>query len=289
MVQHLSLLTLALIPALALVNPAQAKPVYKEVILKEKSFTVPPGKCGIKKFSLVTYASETGDSFGVKGTARNIALAAAFSTSDPTCADQYGFVQFIHGCVFGVTYQAGTNTVIKKFISERRDWFGQDIPFRHPKWVVDTNGLDPIYTSVDFDAHASRIDYSFATKNPIPFKNNRADLLAIREPLQSHATYFKDLRNEATQLRITDYPSGAFFSEPDPSVEKYSASNTSLEFKTCIYHLNDIPTQGSPATPDVSETKGGPIACLDWDHKNVFNPITRVFDHPAEVDGFCGE
>ena len=70
-----------------------------------------------------------------------------------------------------------------------------------------------------------------------------------------------------------------------------SALNASLDFRTCLYRLKDVPTTGDPAGEGTPAENGGPIQCFGWMSRYTFDPATQdyVTDKFSGVDPFCAQ
>ena len=64
-----------------------------------------------------------------------------------------------------------------------------------------------------------------------------------------------------------------------------TAQNTSLEFKSCLFRVEDIPISVE-AGEKVEIEKA--LSCLDWEHKFIYNFESKAFSSPKEIDPICG-
>lgn len=176
----------------------------------------------------------------------------------------FGVVQFIRGCKWRSTWD-GKQVVKDASIS--RHHMGQIITFKHVGFEIDSDSLDPLYHSY--------LGHRFALWrwNEKPSNDNpeTAYFVYHREP--SHGTVF-----------LTDLPGTSFFSA-ELIEGKQWAQNSSLEFKTCLFRLADLPLQTDPQGSNIDQAKA--LKCFSWDDKWVYDFQKGLMTSPAEIDSFC--
>ena len=278
-----ALFTTALPSAFAGTNMRQTK-------LISKSFAASPdGKCGLKRFSLETYDLTMKDA--PTEAFRSSSAIFVTETTAPECIRDYAVVQFIKGCVYEINYDVKAGKEIERYFGVVRDHRGQQITFNHPDWAVDSNEMDPLYGahSDGTNPNIDRLRFQLVPKGKFKLKSDRASLLADFQFLDSYTTKIalKDYHQPTSILFTGDSPEMGSYLENDGKTA--DIHNTSLEFQTCIYHIQDIPTRGDPAFPGTPEAKGGPITCISWQDKNTFDPSTKTFSTKAfpGIDPFC--
>ena len=263
--------------------------------LQSKSFSPAVGTCGLKRFSLESFTHVISDS-KTSDTYRMTSTLYAIETNAPECIRDYGIVQFIRGCVYGLSYKLKTGEEFNRDFSVVRDIRGKsNRTFVHPEWAVDSDIADPLYGTADpsegLNLEIDRLAYYLIPKSPLKLTSSRKDLIAdyttINDPTNSTYT-LKNYEMPTSILLTGDSPAlGGYTVDPESGTA--DVQNTSLEFQTCIYHMKDIPTQGDPAAPGIAEALGGPITCLNWENKNTFNFKKKKFEDHAftGIDPFC--
>jgi hypothetical protein len=256
----------------------------------QKDFAPAAGAaCTVKRFTVVNSQNTMSDE---NGTTSFTGMNAVIEVSKPECLRKYGVVQWIHGCVSNQMYRKSTGVLDDRYYGTRRQHRENDIYFTHTDWVIDATGKDPLYAGKDStDTGGERMGYYYVSKRPLILKNNRASLLADYQ-LFDHASsrYFLEdpAARPSTQLYVGDSPQMAStFSTPGSDL--VSITIPSLEFKTCLYEMDQIPEVGDPAGPDTPVEAGGPIVCYEWNHKFSFNPATQKMDRVTTpgIDPFC--
>jgi hypothetical protein len=257
--------------------------------LQRKTFPLPAdGKCGLKDFSVVDYEARE----SVKGdeASRLTVAGAVIETTSPECLRDYGVVQFIRGCVYHARYSLPSGAEIEKVFDVARHLRGPRVVFSHPGWEVDRTELDPVYMS--YPDEESRVDLYYTPRGPLRLRPDAASLMAdykyFNDPAQRR--FLKDTEAPASAFFVGDVPEGGV-STVNEERTVLSAENSSLEFRTCVYRLQDVPSSGDPAGEGVAPENGGPIQCFGWMSRYTFDPATRDFvtDKFAGVDPFCAQ
>ena len=129
----------------------------------------------------------------------------------------YGFVQYIRGCIFDSTEIDGK---IEYRTNVSRTFFGETISFKHKTWQIDSIDIDPMYANITDDWIGK-----------VPFDNRHA-----RYNWADNGDFIEDWDHKigssgagSTRIFRTDRPGTAFLSG-------VNARNLSLEFSTCIHH-----------------------------------------------------
>ena len=245
--------------------------------------------CQIKRFTLINTHQEIKDQSGT-GTDHFTSMAAVIDTTGPSCIRKYGVVQFIQGCVSNQEYNKQTGDLSPKHFGTVRTSREKNVYFSHPHFEVDSLNLDPLYSSKSSSDTGERQGWYYVSKKTLRLKNNRDDILAddylFQRPSSRH--FLENSPHETTQVYVADLPSQAGF-HSDPRFTKALITTPSLDFKTCVYDLKDIPAQGEPEPPETPHAVGGPLLCFDWSHKFEFDLDKANFRAvtQAGTDPFC--
>lgn len=220
---------------------------------------------------------------------RQTMMAAVTETTNSSCIKDYGVVQFIRGCIYIDRINNSTNVSSDKYL-HNRELRGQSVEFKHADWVVDSVDLDPLYNSYDKeDANAlNRHDWHRFVKVPLLLQEDEASLMKDTPKYFNSKNFGYVMNAEAplSQIYVSDLPSGSSL-VPNAGANHREVITSSLEFKTCIYNIRDIPVMGDPAKFDAPEDQGGPIKCFEWSDKAKFNKKNQTFDRVNEMDPFC--
>ncbi len=286
--------TVAAASAAARLTPKAVKPAPKEVRdgiiprLQQKTFPAPaPGACGLKAFSVLDY--EIRDSVKNGEATRMTEMGAVLETTAPDCLREYGIVQFIRGCVYHERYTQATGALIERVFDVVRHLRGPRVVFNHPGYEVDQTELDPLYVS--YPEEAGRQDLMYVPKGRLRLRSDAASLEADRKYFDRSDSreFLKDV-SSATLAYVADLPDNGQ-SILDETGTVLSVLNASLDFRTCVYRLKDVPTTGDPAGEGVAPENGGPIHCFGWMSRYNFDPATKDFvtDKFKDVDPFCAQ
>lgn len=212
--------------------------------------------CGIEKvfFHVVPYSESVEENkYGIHGTL----LYAGFEAKSWEEAQKYGFVQYIRGCTFeSIKNKDGT---IGKRVGEAIYHLGKRVTFAIPDWSFDANTLDPLYygpSEEDEGLAGGRLSLYRWTSRVGAFTKRQSK--ALHEILEMPAEKHKQFK---PRLFVIDTPSAAYHSNTSKAF-----TNIALEFRMCLYKLQDIPKEVS------SETKlPEPIFCQNWDSQIEFD------------------
>ncbi len=204
-----------------------------------------------------------GENFAVK-------MAAQFKTEKIEDLEDYVVVQFIRGCEFESRLGLG-GKIEKKISWRKRENFGELMDAIFPNWIVDSVDTDPAFNSNDDVKKYGPKRHALYrwNKNPASFSKDTQVYFFQKPPVRP-------------ELYVTDFPSTAFYYD-SPGYSNGLATNTSFEFKTCLYRSEDVPHKSNEHWNDSEKA----IACHSWDHKNVYNFNTNAFEKKKIIDPFC--
>jgi hypothetical protein len=188
-----------------------------------------------------------------------------YSTATPADLESFGVVQLIRGCMYHSRPGPGPDHLpVLKELSIMRDEFGTMVPFKHETWQIDNDNDDPLITAYKEHGRFALLRWN---ADPSSYVADGAHYYGQSKP--PHSTVF-----------MADTPgSGALM--PDAA----GADNTSLEFKTCLFKITDLPAHTTPDGAGVDFNRA--LWCANWEHKNIWNFKTAKMDHPAKIDSFC--
>lgn len=256
---------------------------------QQKRFPAPaPGACGLKSFTVQDYEIRSVD--GEFDRSAMTEMGAVTETTGPECARDYAVVQFIRGCVYHARYSLETGALLERTFDHARRLRGQRVVFNHPGFEVDNYGTDPLYASDP--GEADRLAYLYVPKTPLKLRGDRrsqlSDLKVFDDPAQR--VFLADADRPTAVIFITDLPDNGM-AMADESKTRLTTLNPSLDFRTCLYRVKDIPVTGDPAGPDASPDQGGPLACFSWKSRYTFDPVKMDFvtDAFSGVDPFCAQ
>lgn len=273
-------------------TPAQVREPALRVIphFQQKRFPPAPGAaCSLKSYTLLDYEIRTND--GEYDRSRLTEMAAVVETTSPECVRDYAVVQFIRGCVYHTRYSPETGSEIEKVFDVARRLRGPRVVFSHPKFEVDQTETDPLYVSYPKEEE-DRLALLYVPKSLLRLRPDERSMLVDLKTFDnpSSRTFLKDLEGPTSLTFVTDLPEGGVVSI-DEEKTRVSASNSSLDFRTCLYRVKDVPTTGDPSGEDVPQDKGGPIQCFSWMSRYTYDGATKDFttDRFAGVDPFCAQ
>lgn len=270
-----------------LVSSVFAQQIVHERKLVDHKFA--PIGCGLERFSVATFDYEFSKVGGSLSMSRNRSMAAIWKTSAPSCLKKYGVVQFIRGCIYSIVRDPVTGKIEKSFGYSRQSR-GQYIRFQHKNWEVDSIDIDPLYSSYsepDADAQ-NRFNWLKWAKVPLLLNSDDASLAKDQRVFFNitNYDYLMNLTQPVSQTFVSDTPTGSSY-KPDGSFGKEWVTQSSLEFKTCLYHIKDIPVMGDPESFEILESEGGPIKCVDWSNKTEPDYASQRFIRTDVLDPYC--
>lgn len=216
----------------------------------------------LKKFELEVFDSTfTMEDYISKSTS----IVSSFETKNVEDLKDYAIVQYIKGCVFDESTDS-TGNVVRVYQS--REFFNQQaVTFKHPEWVIDSVDTDPIYSSLQ--KRNSRLGGYFWTE-----EEGNVLFDDVKE-----FYYFNQLPT-IPKLSIRDLPTGGSSSE---SYGIKSTTNSSLDFKICIYNIKDIPLVSKPNEIDFAT----PIHCFEWRSSKIYNKKSKKLESIEGIHPFC--
>lgn len=222
------------------------------------------GTCDLKRvimrsqnFSITRDPNEPNDAW-IHGTQ----ILAGLETDTIDHLTNYAFVQFIRGCMWYSQDQNGQIVtefgVVRNFLGIKR------IQHILPRWVVDTDDIDPVYGA---DRETGNRHYFLQSLDKIPswIPGSQGKLFG-EEPFTIPFGY------------VTDHPGPALY-EP----KHKQARNMSLEFEMCLFKTADVPATTNGI--DIDKTKA--LVCFPWEAKHVFDHRTQVFHTGGEISKEC--
>lgn len=256
---------------------------------QQKLFPAPAGgACGLKSYTVEDYESRMYDA--APETARVTVVGTVVETTSPDCVRDYAVVQFIRGCAYHERYSLADGRLIERTFDVARRLRGPRVVFNHPAFEVDNTGADPLYAAEP--GEADRLALLYVPKSPLRLRSDEkslmADLKAFDQP--GERVFLADLEGKTSVTFVTDGPDGGV-SMVDEARTTLTVENASLDFKTCVYRVKDVPVTGDPAGPDASPDQGGPLACFSWMSRYNWDPAAQDFKTDAYrgVDPFCAQ
>ena len=189
---------------------------------------------------------------------------AVYTVKDSSQIEDYGIVQFIRGCQYN-SYWDGKQEEYATDVS--RLHFGETIAFVHKDWEIDSDSNDPLYSSYPEFGRFALLRWNKDIKSLDP----------------ATATYNAKEKPSVNRVFVTDLPGSVF-------VEKLStgllrAKNASLEFKTCIFRVADLPLTTDKKGSNIDQSKA--VACLNWEHKFIYNFQKKKFVTKGAISKVC--
>jgi len=224
------------------------------------------GTCELKRFSLhryeyrVDYDGRDGFRTPSYGTTVNM----EYVTRTPATLEDFAIVNFIRGCQFETELKGGK---VERLYTILVGSFGPLVRFRFLDWRIDSLDLNPMYNN------SSELEVSRLGTLHAPYRWNR-----VKGSFDKKSeVLFGDERPAQGSLYVSDRPGTAFVSD-----DGVSATNISLQFRTCLYRTRDIPRVSMPENVDFAT----PIACHEWASSYVYDFAKKEMTHPKELD--CG-
>lgn len=186
----------------------------------------------------------------------------SYETKKIEYLEDYGIVQFIRGCQFHTTESGDVygGAAVPAFFGKKY------YPYRFENWVIDSLDRDPLYNSwVPKNKSHSRHDlYRWSMEGPsFDSEGDR---------------YFWKERPARAELYVTDRPGVTSY---DSKFKR--AKNISLQYKSCVYKMEDIKPVMGPRDLDFQDA----LVCVDWDSSFIYNHKMNKFEKSREVDSFC--
>jgi len=228
--------------------------IHKEVKNKNCKYEK---TCDLTKAELYSYDYKVLFSDGE--TSFGTTMYFSYDTKKVSNLENYIVVQFIKGCTYSSKLVDGE---VRNTMSRAREFFGEVIPFRHERWVVDSIDTDPAYNNGVNLRHG-------------PYRWNKKKGSYQR----STEVYYQDEKpKRKAHLYIRDLPSTAFYD----SLYDY-AENVSFQFKTCMFKTKDVPLVSTPE--EIKPEKG--LFCMDWNSSFIFDHKKKKFESTKTIAQFC--
>jgi len=213
--------------------------------------------CDLKTFRLKISDVKVTGSFGTSFTTQ---AYMSYTTVDIESLLSYGIVQFIKGCQWNSSENGDINFQIS------RNYYGGITQFKHPEFVIDSFDKDPMYSStIPSKPHQTRHDIYRWNKIKDSF-DEKSEFRFYNGGLTNARLYTRDF------IGTVNY---------DEKIK--SATNSSLEFLTCIYKIEDIPSDAGPKDIDPQNA----IKCLTWSNSFIFNHQSKQFIKLKKVSDIC--
>ncbi len=183
----------------------------------------------------------------------------SYQTKDVASLERFGIVQFIQGCQFTSDSNGGT------FLEFNREYFNKKVTYKHPNLVIDSVDADPLYNSDLSDGTRPRHALYRWNDDPKSFE------------LQGEHFFFEE-KPSIPQLYVSDRPGTAFY-----VAQTKKAKNLSLQFKSCIFRIEDIPLESSPEGLKPEQA----LKCLEWFSSYVYDYALQRFNRSHEIAPVC--
>lgn len=192
-------------------------------------------------------------------------IRAVYRTTHVSQIEDYVIVQYIRGCQFETSWDGKK---LKKSLSIHRRYFGDNRPFHHPSWQVDSDNSDPVYSSYEGFGRFALLRWNHDVTSLDP----------------ETAFYYAEQKPSVRTVFLTDLPGSGMILDDQRGV--VVAKNSSLEFQTCLFNAKDIPPTSTPDGKGIRKSRA--LACLTWDHKFLFNSRTgKIEAGGSGIDSIC--
>lgn len=183
----------------------------------------------------------------------------SYETKEISSLEKFGIVQFIKGCHYTSSDDGSL------YMNVSRKYFGETITFKHPNLVIDSDDLDGLYNSNTENTAYPRHAY---------YRWN--DVAGSFDPGGEH--FFYDLPPSHPQMYVIDRPGTAFYDE-----ESKDAKNISLQFKSCIFKINEVPLVTNPEGLKPEQA----LKCFDWYSAYVYDHKKKKFNRSNDIAKPC--
>lgn len=252
----LSLLAAAPLPATAGIR----------ILSTQRQSHVPTDGGTLKRWELVKYEKRVtlpGDTLALASYMTDVRMV--LETAGVADITSYGVVQYIRGCQFHSRYEGGAVT---KTLDISRDHFGERSTYQHKGWEIDSDSADPLYTSYEDDR------FALWRWNPDPASLEAEDSNFMHFRAPPHPKVF-----------ATDMPGALSLLPPSPHVPYREAVNSTVEFRTCLFKLADLPETTDKRGRNIDFGKA--IRCFEWSSKYVYDFASRLMTSPQGIDPVC--
>lgn len=215
-------------------------------------------------------------------------MTFSYETTNTAGLEKYAMVQYVKGCVYGSFVREGQvryyfpyarfshNATLREHTSV---WIQKD-------WVIDSDDKDPMYNSPfpeDYQTMKRPSRHGLYRWNSIKnFDTNKVP--TSQEAETEH--YYGQLAPKYNKLYMTDRPGTAFTdSQLVDNQMVPGAKNISLDFKACLYRIEDIPKSVDDMGDKVFIEN--PVHCFDWKSRYVYNWDTKKYESPQAMAEAC--
>lgn len=185
-------------------------------------------------------------------------MIVEYETDSVENLENYGFVQFIRGCVFD-SIKMPDGAILRSIVPNRIKHFGQFPKSCFPRWLIDAFDSDPFLTAT---AKGRMYGWLWNAESGSTEKTTEQ--------------YYGRQKPSASRLYYKDTPGTAFTMDG-------AAKNISWEFKLCLYKSRDIPMETTEDNLDFAV----PIFCFYWASSHIYNHEKKIFETKMNTDPFC--
>jgi hypothetical protein len=189
----------------------------------------------------------------------------AYDAGSPENIETFAVVQWIRGCMF---HAEAKNGKVSKTLSIYRNHFGENVPFQHRTWEIDSDSNDPIYTAYEDFGRFALLRWN---KDPKSLDAETSSYYGQKKP--PHGAVF-----------ATDLPGSGFLIEGSGKGSG-SSQNASLEFRTCLFPTALLPQKTDRAGTGIDPSQA--IFCQSWDHKFIWDFKKARMTSPTGFDPVC--
>jgi hypothetical protein len=172
----------------------------------------------------------------------------------------YGIVQFIRGCEYTSSIVGGK---LQETLNIDREFYGKNVTFQHPEWVIDGVVTDPLDWNFTADPKTRFSAYQWSASGNIR---------------STDAKYVENAPPTSPMLFVTDHPGVVSFS-PDSGI----ADNISLQFRTCVYRTKDVPI----FVPAENINFAKALHCFDWVSSWIYDFNNKKYAHSSKIRPLC--
>ena len=237
---------------------------FVEILSTKRDAFTPSNSAALKSYSIKVITKrfrQNGDPLTYANYMNDIRVS--LKTKSISHIREYGVVQFIKGCKWESTWDGEKE---EKFLSVSRDHFGAPAKFIHKNWQIDSDSHDPVYHSYQ----GERFALWRWNKNPADDTPQTSTYLHFKEP--PHPSVF-----------LTDLPGTSYKTISSSAIQR--AKNSTLEFRTCLFHLTDLPETTDKDGSNIDSSKA--LKCFEWRDSFVFDFKSQTMKQPESIDPIC--
>jgi hypothetical protein len=222
--------------------------------------------------------------------AYNFGDTMTFSYETKTAAglEKYAMVQYVKGCVYGSFVRDGK---VRNFFSYAR--FSHNATLREhtsiwmqKDWIIDSDDKDPVYNSPFPEDYQTM---KRPSRHGLYRWNSMRNFDTNQVPTSQEASterYYGQSAPQNNKLYVTDRPGTAFTGYQIVDGENiHTAKNISLDFRACLYKIEDIPLSVDDMGDKVFIEN--PVKCFDWKSRNVYNWDKKQYETPEAMSEAC--